>query len=194
MILKYISKVCLWVWGWTVKGSVGNELSKKLFVILPHTSNWDGPLGIFVKLACDMQLNFLAKNSLFRPPFGWIVKGLGGVPVDRSKNNRLVDYCIDLYRSRENFGLVITPEATRSKVNKLRKGFYNIAHQADIPLVFVAFDYGSKEVRFRRPYYTSGDYLADMREVLPWYDGVIAKHQEKNSLIDLHELHVSDAP
>jgi 1-acyl-sn-glycerol-3-phosphate acyltransferase len=190
MILKYISKFSLWIWGFKVRGSVQNELSKKLFVIIPHTSNWDGPLGIFVKLACDMQLNFLAKDSLFKGPLGWIVRGLGGVPVNRSKNNRLVDYCVELYETRDNFGLVITPEATRSRVTKLRKGFYNIAHKAEVPLVLVGFDYRSKEVRFRKPFYTSGDYYSDMRILLPWFDGVVGKHEELNSLPFLTDLNL----
>lgn len=188
MILKYISRICLWVWGFKVVGSVQNQLSKKLFVIIPHTSNWDGPLGIFVKLGYDMQLNFLAKDALFKGPLGWIVRGLGGVPVNRSKNNRLVDYCVELYETRDNFGLVITPEATRSRVTKLRRGFYNIAHKASVPLVLVAFDYSTKEVRFRKPFYTSGDYRSDMAILLPWFDGVVGKHPDLNSLPYLTDL------
>lgn len=161
---------------------MANDIPKKLFVVMPHTSNMDGLLGILVKLGYGMELNFLAKSSLFIPPLGWLVRGLGGVPVDRSKNNRLVDQILALYDSRDRFGLVITPEATRSRVTKLRRGFYNISLQAEIPLICVSFDYQSKVVRFREPFYPTGNYEVDLVAMLAFYDGVVPRHPAKNSL------------
>ena len=174
------------LFGWKVVGSVYNELDKKLFVVMPHTSNWDFCVGLGVKVGYGMELNYLAKDTLFRIPLvGWFVRVMGGVPVDRSRNNRLVDICIDYFTSRNRFGLVITPEGTRSKVTKLRRGFYRIAEAAQIPLVFVSFNYKTKTVTFREPFYVSGDYDADMRLIKPFYDGIVAAITSKNGLPEI---------
>lgn len=135
-----------------------------------------------------MRLNFLAKGSLFVPPVGWVLRGLGGVPVDRSKHNRMVDHIIELYQTRDRFALVITPEGTRSRVTKLKRGFYHIAQGAEVPIVFIAFDYSRKKVTFRPPVYTSGDYVTDMQAILPFYRDKVAKRQALNGISELELL------
>ena len=45
---------------------------------------------------------------------------------------------------KENFSLVITPEGTRSWVQKWRKGFYHMALAAKVPIVMAVGDFNTK--------------------------------------------------
>ena len=51
--------------------------------VAPHTSNWDFPTGLWVKLALRLDARFVAKHTLFRWPLGPLLRWLGGIPVDR---------------------------------------------------------------------------------------------------------------
>lgn len=168
--------------GWTREGSVYHEIPKKIFVVIPHTSNWDYPIGMIAKWAFGLKLNYLGKASLFKPPLGWIIKPLGGVAVDRSKKNKMVDQIIAIFNSKNTFALALTPEGTRKAVTSLKKGFYYTALGAKVPLIFVSFDYKQKTIRFREPFYPSGDYNADMKLIMPFYQGVVGKREQGNSI------------
>ena len=50
----------------------------------PHTTNWDLPHMLAASLVYRYRLSWLGKDALFRWPFGWFFRMLGGIPVDRS--------------------------------------------------------------------------------------------------------------
>ena len=185
LFLSFIGRFFMWITGWKTEGKPYNEIKKKLFVVFPHTSNWDYPIGLMVKFTLKMRLNYLGKNTLFRPPFGWFFKAMGGMPVDRSKHNRMVDAIIQLFKEQDKLSLVITPEGTRKKVDQLKKGFYHIAFGAQVPIIFVSFDFKTKTMGFKEPYHVSGDYVKDMKEILGFFEGVEGKIEAYNSLPDL---------
>lgn len=183
--MSYIASFILFLWGWKVEGSPHKEVKKKLYAIMPHTSNWDYPVALLFKIKLKLKLNYLGKAALFKPPLVWIMKPTGGVAVDRTKSNKLVDQIVDLYDSHEKFALALTPEGTRKKVGSLKKGFYYIAVGAKVPIVFVSLDFKRKVLAFRELYHPSGDYENDMREVLPFYKGVEGKREKDNALREL---------
>ena len=84
----------------------------------------------------------------------------------------------DVYK-RQSFA--IAPEGTRKKVDKWKTGFYYIALQAGIPLIFVKFDYKNKEAHFSLPFYPSGNYEEDMKVISRHFIGTIGKNQEMSS-------------
>lgn len=92
---------------------------------------------MFLALAFVLKgdLRYMGKKQLFYPPYGWFFRWCGGVPVDRSKPQGLVEQTVQAIREADHFQLVITPEGTRSKVGKWKMGFYHIAKLADIPVV-----------------------------------------------------------
>ncbi|MDF1696584.1 MAG: 1-acyl-sn-glycerol-3-phosphate acyltransferase [Saprospiraceae bacterium] len=139
------------IWGWKIQGEIPHHLAKKLYVVIPHTSNWDFPLGILLKFGFKMEVGFIAKSSLFKWPYAWFFRALGGIPVDRKKAHGFIDSVVNVIKSRERFTTSIAPEGTRSKVKKLKTGFYHIARLAEIPLVYVKFDWGNKVVDFAPP-------------------------------------------
>ncbi len=162
--------------GWKIEGEEhARPLQKAVFALGPHTSNWDFIIAILVREATGIPSRYLAKHTLFRPPLGWLMRALGGYPVDRSRPQGLVRTVVDIFRKEPHFLLAITPEGTRKKVDKLRSGFYYIAREAQVPIVPVGLDYGKKLVRF----YTPIDPRRDRDEVLSEVTEIFRSHRGK---------------
>lgn len=143
------------VWGWRVVGPIPT-IPKYLIVVAPHTSNWDFLIGVlFRRYTEGFNPKYLAKKELFTWPIGYLFRALGGYPVERSKNTNFVDSLVEVYNREDKFVTTITPEGTRSYSKKWKTGFYYVAKKANIPLVRVAFDYGTMRVIFSDPYYIS---------------------------------------
>lgn len=181
-MIRQFSKTILKWWGFKIVGDPGNHLRKRLFVVIPHTSNWDFPLGLLLRSACNIQVEFVGKDSLFKPPFGWIFKRLGGHPVDRSKRNNFVEAVVDIFNSKDRLAIAMAPEGTRSRVDKLKTGFYHIARLAEIPMILTKFDFGNKELVFSPPVYTTEDQDKDFQLIYDFFKGVQGKNPE-NSFI-----------
>jgi 1-acyl-sn-glycerol-3-phosphate acyltransferase len=103
---------------------------------------------------------------------------MGGVPIERSSKQNKVEQIVNMFHSKEEFHLSIAPEGTRKKVEKWKSGFYYIAQDAKVPITAVAFDYPSKTVKISEPFYTTGDYEKDLKELQKFYVGVVGKVAE----------------
>ena len=159
--------------GWKITGSFPPELRKYIVAVAPHTSNWDFPIGVMARSILRIRhAKFIGKSSLFKPPFGWLFRALGGYPVDRSKSNDMVKQVVDIINAHDDFILAIAPEGTRKKVDKLKTGFYYIAKGAGIPIIPCGFDFAKKEVVISSPLFPSGDIEADMNKLLQFYRGI----------------------
>lgn len=169
----------LWITGWKIRGKFPYYLKKCVVIVAPHTSSWDFILGLAVRSKLRLgYIHFLGKKELFDGPFGFFFRWLGGIPVDRSSSHNLVDQVVQKFNSEESFSLVLSPEGTRKKVDRLHTGFYHIAHQAGVPLVMVGFDFGKKEVVIAEPFITS-DQTADFRLLLNFFGPMQGKVPEK---------------
>jgi 1-acyl-sn-glycerol-3-phosphate acyltransferase len=163
------------LWGWRLDAEYPHEVKKSMIMVMPHTSNWDFPIGILLRPAYHIDTHFAAKSSLFFFPLGIIMRALGGVAVERSKRTNFVDACAALYSGKESFKLTVAPEGTRSKVTSLKSGFYYIAIKAGVPIVCCKFDWGSMTLGFSQPFYPTGDYEADLPKLLAYFKGVKGK-------------------
>ncbi|MBK8390450.1 MAG: 1-acyl-sn-glycerol-3-phosphate acyltransferase [Saprospiraceae bacterium] len=179
-ITSHISKLLLKFWGFKITGINPEIYPKKIYAIIPHTSNWDFILGILVRSSMQLKLQFLAKDSLFKPLYGWVFRGLGGIPVDRSKSHNFVEATLEIIESRDQIALAIAPEGTRKKVTKLKSGFYWLAKKANIPLILVMFDYGNKEVDFAPPFEFTENMEQDMERIKLHFKGVAGKNKENS--------------
>ena len=176
-----ISRFILRLFGWKIEGWDPNLLDKYVTIVIPHTSNWDFPLGLLVRQAMHApHIKFIGKSSLFRPPFGAIFRALGGYPVDRSKRTNFVDAIVALYQKNDRFVVVLSPEGTRKKVDQLKTGFYYIAKGAGVPIVMVKFDWKQKVVTWNEPYYPVGDWEADIKVIEDYFRGVQGKIPENS--------------
>lgn len=181
-MLNVISEWILKIIKWEVVGGVPDHIKKSIIVVMPHTSNWDFPLGLLTRRAIRRNIGFIAKDSLFVFPFGYFFRWLGGYPVDRSKKANYVQAVADVFRKEKEMLISIAPEGTRKKVDKLKTGFYYIAKEAEIPMIFCSFDYGTRKITFSEPYYPTDDMAKDWEVMLNYFKGVKGKIQENSFL------------
>jgi 1-acyl-sn-glycerol-3-phosphate acyltransferase len=146
-VFKFVGHLILRLAGWRITGSIP-DLPQFVVIVAPHTSNWDFPVGLAAKWALGFRVKFLGKDTLFKPPLGWFMRAIGGIPVNRKTANALVDRSAQEFTKRSQLVLVLAPEGTRFKVDKWRSGFWHIARTADVPIVCAAIDWGTKQVRF----------------------------------------------
>ncbi len=160
--------------GWKLHGEF-TDLKQCVVIVVPHTSWWDFILGLLVREIVGVKINFIAKENLFKPPFGWFFRWMGGAPIDRSRSNDSVNAIAGIFASREEFRLALSPEGTRKKVSAWKTGFYYIAKAAGVPIVLVAFDFGKKEVKISGPLYPTDNMKADFNKYMEFYKGVVGK-------------------
>lgn len=166
------------IFGWKITGDYPYHIKKCIFVVIPHTSNWDFPLGLMIRGSLNQNITFFAKNSLFRFPFASLFKWLGGIPVDRSKNTNFVDAVIQLYNEHDELMTVIAPEGTRSKIQTLKSGFYFISKGANIPMILCKFDYENREVHFAKPLHPMENKEADFQFIRNHFKNVKGRNPE----------------
>jgi 1-acyl-sn-glycerol-3-phosphate acyltransferase len=166
------------VFGWKTIGLCPTDIKKYIIIGAPHTHWQDFFLGLAIKLTQKVPANFIGKASLFKPPFGFIFRALGGTPVDRSKSANRVDAIVNIFNSREQFILALSPEGTRKRVDAWKTGFYHIAKGAKVPIVMMTFDFENKQVKISEPYYLTNDEEKDMNFIYDFYRGVKGKIPE----------------
>ncbi len=178
-MLHLLFKLYLKITGWKAVGTVPADLKKYVMVVAPHTSSWDVLMGFAFRSVLKLDhIKFIAKKELFKPPFGFIFRKLGGVPVDRSGSNNFVDQVVNMFKSNESFAIALSPEGTRKKVDRLRTGFYHIAQTANVPIVLLALDFEHKEFRFASPFYTTENEAEDINRIIGFFTGVKGKNPE----------------
>ncbi len=167
-------------WGWSIEGEIPHHLPKKLYVVIPHTSNWDFPVGIMLKYGYNMDVGFIAKSSLFKWPFGWFFRSLGGIPVDRKRAHGFIELVVKVIKERDTFSTAIAPEGTRRKAKKLKTGFFHIARLAKIPLVYVKFDWKKKIINFTKPREVLDSLEEELRFVGEHYKDTVGRIPENS--------------
>lgn len=165
--------------GWKVLDNRPKDLVQAIYVVAPHTSNWDFPLGVLGRSIARLDnARYLGKKELFRPPLGWIMRALGGYPVDRGKSSHVVDQVVGYFRTIPDFAIGIAPEGTRKHVEKWKSGFWHIARKANVPLILTSFDYGRKEITFREPYWVGDDLEKDMAWIKDYFKAFRGRRPE----------------
>ncbi|MGL4579892.1 MAG: lysophospholipid acyltransferase family protein [Shewanella xiamenensis] len=169
--------LCRWllkISGWQIQGELPNQ-AKYIVIVAPHTSNWDFIIGVLARGALATRIHFLGKHQLFIPPWGWFFRAIGGSPVDRRKNNNLVDSAVQLFATQSEYKLALAPEGTRSPVTRWKCGFYHIATKAQVAIVPVGLDFARKAVIIRAPLQPT-DIEQDMAEILCFYRSIKGRH------------------
>ena len=140
---RWVCRGILRVGGWRMVGEWPN-LDKVVVVVAPHSSGWDGLWGLAAKVALGLHIVFIGKAELFRGPLGWLLRHLGGVPVDRSAPGGIVEQVADQIRASERMWFVLAPEGTRKRVTRWKTGFWKIAKRAEVPVFCAWFHYPDK--------------------------------------------------
>lgn len=135
----------------------------------PHTSNWDFVFMLAITWRLNVHVRWLGKKSLFRGWRGPIMRGLGGIPVDRAAPSAVVGEVLDRIRSGDVFSLVVTPDGTRSGHTHWKSGFYRIAREAQIPITLGYVDRTTKTTGLGPTFELTGDVSSDMKRIRAFY-------------------------
>jgi len=166
--------------GWTVEGQFEPLPDKFIVVIGPHTANMDFIIGIIARSVLRLTATkYLGKRELFRFPYGFLFRALGGYPVERRQHKNQVEAVVEIFNRHEKFSIALAPEGTRAKVKRLRTGFYHIAKRLTIPIYPVGFDYAQKKIMVHPPFYPTDDREKDFRQLITFFAGIRGKYPEK---------------
>ena len=169
-VLRGFSIAFLKLAGWKVEGALPPEARKCVLIAAPHTSNWDLPYTLMVSFVLRMDVYWMGKQSIFKPPFSNIMQWLGGIAVNREQSNNLVAASAQaIVKADGMVQLIVPPEGTRSKATYWKTGFYYIALGAKVPIVMAYMDYAQKRAGLGPLFYPSGDIDKDMVEIKAFY-------------------------
>jgi 1-acyl-sn-glycerol-3-phosphate acyltransferase len=168
--------------GWAVQADLP-DLKKYVAIAAPHTSNWDFPLGIMAAKAIKLKVHWMGKHSLFRWPYGWFFRAIGGTPVRRDGGRNYIGQMADLFERSDSLVLALAPEGTRGKTDHWKTGFHYIARAAQVPILMAYLDFGHKQVGIGGMFYPSNDIEADFNQIRQFYANRRGRHPENESLI-----------
>ena len=177
-LLYVFANVGLFVLGWKSKGRMP-DIKKFILVAAPHSSNWDFIYFLLVIFKLQIPVHWIAKKSMFFWPFTGLLERLGGISIDRSQKGNLVVGMVDTINKAERLIITIAPSGTRKKVTHWKTGFYQIASQANIPIVFGFVDYKRKTSGIGPMLLPTGDMDADMMTIKAFYKDKSGRYDDK---------------
>ena len=185
-MLAGLARLCLRVVGWRTIGE-RPQVNKMIVIAFPHTSNWDLPLYVLTAWVFGIPLAWMGKDALFRGPLGVLMRALGGIAIFRDRRENVVQQMASRFAEEEELCLVIAIEGTRSYVDYVKSGFYQIALAAQVPLCTGFLDYERKEAGVGPLVYPTGDADEDMRALREFYAGKVARYPEQMGRIHLRD-------
>jgi len=175
--MRILWNLFLQLQGWKIANNYPFHIKKAIVLMGPHTSSWDFVVGLAIRSKLKLyHFKFLGKDSLFKGPFGFFFRKMGGFPVDRTNKNNLVDQVVKIINENESFILALSPEGTRKKVDRLRTGFYHVAQKANIPIILSSFDFAKKEIAFSEPFYLTNNIETDLQYIINYYAPIQGKN------------------
>lgn len=194
MIWPRVARLLLWLGGWTVIG-VAPSVHKAVIIAAPHTSNWDGYWALVYKVAVGLDVRFFGKQSLFWFPLNLLLRGLGGIPLNRGHASAAVHQAIDAFNNNERFFFGLAPEGTRSRMPGWKTGFYRIAEGAGVPVGLGFIDYAKKQIGIGPMLTLTGDKDADLLICRQFYAAIKGRWPEKASpVVFLDSTHTAPGP
>jgi 1-acyl-sn-glycerol-3-phosphate acyltransferase len=181
-LVQGIGRLVLRVMGWRIEGQLP-ALDRYVAIGAHHTSSWDFVLFIAAKFMLRLNLRWFGKHSLFRWPWGRLLRAWGGIAIRRDRRLNTVQQAIQAFQRNPQFILVLSPEGTRRKVERWKTGFYHIAKGAGVPVLLAALDYGHKRLVIGPVLWPGPDEAADMQAIAAFYREVTAKKPENALLV-----------
>ncbi len=176
-LLRGLSLAILKVTGWSVQGALPANTPKCVMIAAPHTSNWDLPNTLMAAFALRLNIYWMGKESIFKPPFRNLMMWLGGIPVNRDRANNLVAASAQaIVEADAPLQLVVPPEGTRQKTRYWKTGFYYIALSAKVPIVLAYMDYQRKISGLGPLFHPTGNLEADMVKIKAFYADFAGKN------------------
>lgn len=155
-VTRWIGDMILKAMGWTVHGKLAD---RKQIVLIggPHTSNWDLPLAMGTMLAVGIKFSWMMKKEAFFWPLGGLWKALGGIPIDRGAYVDVIGQVKHVFETNDKIWIGLTPEGTRSKVDRFKTGYLRMAKGVGVPLFIVGLDSLNKRIVLDKLWDPAGD-------------------------------------
>lgn len=176
-IKKLVGDLWLKTFGWKVEGGVP-DTRKAIVIAAPHTSNWDFPFTMAIAWSLGLDIAWLGKHTLFKPPFGTIMRSWGGIPVDRRGAHNLVTQVANKIKESDDLLVIVSPEGTRGSTGRWKTGFYHMAVEAEVPVILGFLDFKRKVGGLGTLFHPTGDLLADAEPIRVFYSKVTGKRPE----------------
>jgi 1-acyl-sn-glycerol-3-phosphate acyltransferase len=173
-------RLCAWILrrcGWRLAGRFPDE-PRIVLIAAPHSSWWDGVWALLFKTAIGVDISFVAKRELFRGPLGWVLRGVGGIPIERSGAHGLVEQTVARFQTHSKLWFGIAPEGTRKCVGRWKTGFWHIARTAGVPILPVYFDYPSRTIGIGPVFQPGADMSADLDALHAFYRPFRGRHHD----------------
>jgi 1-acyl-sn-glycerol-3-phosphate acyltransferase len=137
--------------------------------------------------ALDAHISWFGKHTLFAPPWGWFMRRLGGIAVDRRAPQSLVAQIADKFEHSNDLVLAVSPEGTRSRAAWWKSGFYQIAKQAGVPIGLGYLDYQRKLCGVGMFVFPTGNVSEDMNRIRAFYRDIRGKYPQMETEPRLRE-------
>ena len=160
-VVQRAARAVLRAFGWRVD-IAWPPVPRCVIVVYPHTSNWDFVVGYLAKLAAGLPVQFVGKHTLFRAPFGALLRRMGGIPVNRADASGFIPSLVAEMARRPWMWIALAPEGTRAYTDHWKSGFYGLARAADVPVGLAYLDWRRREIGLTRYVRMTGDEAADL--------------------------------
>ena len=126
--------------GWSVKGELP-DTTHCIFACFPHTSGWDLFYGLFLVFSTP------GAKVMMKSELSWMrFLGLPVLAVTRGKGDNQSEAIAGIFRKLDCCWLWLWISGTRKKTDHISSGFYFIAREAKVPIIFGALDYRTKQM------------------------------------------------
>ncbi|EXI76206.1 MAG TPA: 1-acyl-sn-glycerol-3-phosphate acyltransferase [Candidatus Accumulibacter phosphatis] len=174
-MLKNLASRLLALHGWTLS-EPPDRPERAVLIAYPHTSNWDALYALLAKLGLGLDARWVAKDTLFRWPFGGLLGRMGGIPINRRVRCGLVSEMVAQFAAQPRLLLVVAPEGTRRLTDGWKSGFYRIALAANVPLALGFVDYARRQAGILAYLRLTGDPEIDIAAIARHYADRPGKH------------------
>ncbi len=177
---KALAKLLYKLGGWQLNNKLNlTDINKCVLVCAPHTSNWDFYYTVAAFWQMEIPFKMFIKDAWTKPWYGYFIKKMGGIGIDRSQRNNMVDFAASVLNQHQKMYLLNTPEGTRGYAEKWKNGFYYIAQKAQVPILLAYCDYQKKQAGIGKIVQTKNRSLEEvMQEIQEYYQDVTAKYPE----------------
>ncbi|HNR30016.1 MAG TPA: lysophospholipid acyltransferase family protein [Candidatus Hydrogenedentes bacterium] len=171
-VSRWLGRTVLRLLGWRLVGE-RPDVPKCVVACAPHTSNWDFFYTLLAAWALNVPCVFMIKDTLFWWPLGVVLRWLGGIPINRTVPEGIVEQMAHVIRESEKINVVITPEGTRKGAQYWKLGFYRIAVAAAVPVLFGVMNYKEQWVGVADVFHPTGDLDADWAHITEVFERTV---------------------
>ena len=127
-MLYYLAKFILYILGWKL---IGLPPKKAVLIGYPHTSIYEGILMFIVSFIFNGYTIVKSENFFIAN----LAKLFGQITIVRNKKMSQTEQISEKVKKLDKCVILISPEGTRKKANRIKTGFYYIAKEANVPIV-----------------------------------------------------------